>query len=213
MIRFSRRGRLASMMVGALAATLMAPTAAPAGAATVSTADRAAAPTPQVVLKSDFGKAKSLVQGTFRNGTGKATGTFTPRRFFVNDRGMMMVAGGVDAKLVYASGRVERVSERVRTSVDRANGTAVAGDGAAAPPRPVRPPATCSTWSSGRWPRRAGSAGRPQQGRPEDRRRDRRRQPAGNLLCAVVGLLDGGLPGLLPQVANILNSILAILRL
>ena len=55
------------------------------------------------------------MQGTFRNGTGTATGTFTPRRFFVNDSGVMKVAGVVDAKLVYASGRVERVSERVRT--------------------------------------------------------------------------------------------------
>ena len=34
----------------------------------------------------------------------------------------------------------------------------------------------------------------------------------GNLLCAVVGLLDGGCLALL-EVSNILNSILAILRL
>lgn len=202
------------MMVGALAATLMAPTAAPAGAATVSTADRAAAPTPQVVLKSDFGKAKSLVQGTFRNGTGKATGTFTPRRFFVNDRGMMMVAGKVDAKLVYASGRVERVSERVRTSVDRVNGTAVSGaaDGAAA--RTASRAATCDVLNLVLGPLALDVLGL-----QVDLNKVVLKIVAvsgagnllGNLLCAVVGLLDAG--GLLPQVANILNSILAILRL
>jgi len=212
MIRFSRRGRLASVMVGALAAALMSTTAAPAGAATVSTADRAAAPSPQVVLKSDFGKAKSLVQGTFRNGTGTATGTFTPRRFFVNDNGVMKVAGVVDAKLVYASGRVERVSERVRTSVDRANGTPVAGDGAAA--RTAARAATCDVLNLVLGPLdldvlglqvslnkvilkivAVSGAG----------------NLLGNLLCAVVGLLDSG--GLLAEVSNILNAILAILRL
>jgi hypothetical protein len=35
----------------------------------------------------------------------------------------------------------------------------------------------------------------------------------GNLLCAVTGLLDGGLGGLLGRLVNLLNRILAILRL
>ena len=35
----------------------------------------------------------------------------------------------------------------------------------------------------------------------------------GNLLCAVTGLLDGGLQGLLGRLVNLLNRILAVLRL
>ena len=35
----------------------------------------------------------------------------------------------------------------------------------------------------------------------------------GNLLCAVAGLLDGGLGGVLDQVAALLNQILGALRL
>ena len=84
----------------------------------------------------------------------------------------------------------------------------------APPPAPphVRPPATCSTWSSGRWTSTCWVC-----------RSDLNKvvlkivavsgagNLLGNLLCAVVGLLDGG--GLLAEVSNILNSILAILRL
>ncbi len=214
MIHFSRRGRLASMMVGALAAALMAPTTAPVGAATVSTADRAAAPSPQVVLKSDFGKAKSLVEGTFRNGSGTAVGTFTPRRFLVDDAGVMKVAGVVNAKLTYASGRVERISERVRTTVDTANGAPVAGPANGAAARTAARAATCDVLNLVLGPLdldvlglqvslnklvlkivAVSGAG----------------NLLGNLLCAVVGLLDNG--GLLAEVSNILNAILAILRL
>ncbi|MEV4637657.1 hypothetical protein AB0J80_09925 [Actinoplanes sp. NPDC049548] len=35
----------------------------------------------------------------------------------------------------------------------------------------------------------------------------------GNLLCAIVGLLDGGLPLPLPLIANLLNQVLALLSL
>ncbi len=213
MMRISRRGRLASAMVGVLSAALMVPTAAPANAAAVSTAERAAPSTSQVVTKNEFGKVRStIVDETFgRAGTARAT--FTPRRFFVNDDGVMMVAGVVKAKLTYASGRVKRVSERNRTEVVSIEGLATAGDPVAARAAAA---ASCDVLNLVLGPLDlnvlglqisldtvvldiiavTGSG-----------------NLLGNLLCAVAGLLDGGLPGLLGEISNILNSILAILRL
>lgn len=211
MIRFSRRGRLASAMVGALAATLMAPTAAPAGAATVSTADRAAVPGPQVVMKSDFGKAKSVVTGTF-NRAGTVTGTFTPRRFLVTESGVLKVAGVLDVTARNAAGEVRKEGTQVaRFTVRNVNGDAVAGGAAN---RTAARAATCDVLNLDLGPLALDLLGL-----QVDLERVVLKIVAvsgagnllGNLLCAVVGLLDAG--GLLAQVSNILNSILAILRL
>ncbi|QIK65516.1 ABC transporter substrate-binding protein [Nocardioides sp. HDW12B] len=194
----------------------MVPTAAPANAAAVSTAERAAAPTTQVVMKNEFGKARSLVTGTF-GAAGTATGTFTPKRFFVNDDGVMMVAGVVKAKLTRASGKVEGVDrQRVRTEVVSANGAALGAAPAAAGARAAAQAAECDVLNLVLGPLdlnllglqvsldtvvldiiAVSGAG----------------NLLGNLLCAVAGLLDGGLPGLLGEISNILNAILAILRL
>lgn len=216
MIRISRRGRLASAMVGALSAALMVPTAAPANAATVSTAERAVSSTSKVVERNEFGKIRSTVSdGTFgRAGTAEAS--FTPRRFFVNDAGVMRVTGVVKAKLTYAGGRVERVSQRKTVSVLEAGGVSLAGVTDPAGARAAAAAASCDVLNLVLGPLDlnvlgltisldtvvldiiavSGSG-----------------NLLGNLLCAVAGLLDGGLPGLLGEIGNILQSILAILRL
>ena len=213
MIRISRRGRLASAMVGALAATLMAPTAAPAGAATVSTAERAAAPATQLVSKNDFGKLRSSVEGTFGN-AGTVDGTFKPRRFFVNGNGVMKVAGVLDVTAKRASGKVvEQGKQRAVFTVAAANGAPVA-DGSAN--RAAARAATCDVLNLDLGPLDLDLLGL-QVSLNEVILKIVAVSGAGNLLgnllCAVTGLLDGGLPGLLGEISNILNSILAILRL
>ncbi len=212
MIRISRRGRLASAMVGALSAVLMVPTAAPAGAAPVATAERAAV-TKQVVMKNEFGKVRSAVDGTF-GAAGTATGTFKPRRFFVED-GTMMVAGVVKATLTRGSGKVLGTDkQRVVTEVVSIDGLAPAGDAVAA--RAAAAAASCDVLNLVLGPLDLNLLGL--QVSLETVVLDivavtGAGNLLGNLLCAVVGLLDGGLPGLLGEIANILNSILAILRL
>lgn len=212
MIRISRRGRLASAMVGALAAALMAPTAAPAGAATVSTADRAA-PSTQLVSKNDFGKLRSSVEGTFGK-AGTVDGTFKPRRFFVNDNGVMKVAGVLDVTAKRASGKVvEKGKQRAVFTVAAANGAPVADGGAN---RAAARAATCDVLNLDLGPLDLDLLGL-QVSLNEVILKIVAVSGAGNLLgnllCAVTGLLDGGLPGLLGEISNILNSILAILRL
>jgi hypothetical protein len=63
-------------------------------------------------------------------------------------------------------------------------------------------------------PRPAGSRCRPRRGQPDITAEPGPGNLLGNLLCAVVGLLDGGpLAGLLGQLQTLLNQILAALNL
>ncbi len=195
----------------AMVATV-APTAQAAGPATgVVTA---AAPTSdaKTVLKSEFGKAKSRVVGTFgTNGT--VTGTFTPRRFRPSGDGERLVAvGRLTTTLTRGSGKVVGTeSQRVAIPVKRAEGIPLPTARTAA-----LAPGDCDVLNLVLGPLdldvlglqvhldrvilniiAASGAG----------------NLLGNLLCAVAGLLDGGIPGLLGEISRILNSILAILRL
>ena len=216
MIRFSRRGRLASAMVGALAATLMAPTAAPANAAAVSTAERAETSTTTVVSKNEFGKIRSRIADQTFGRAGTLETSFTPRRFFVNDAGVMRVTGLVKAKKTYAGGRVERASQRKTVSVISAGGVALDGVAAPAGARAAAAAASCDVLNLVLGPLDLNLLGLEislNQVVLDIVAVTGAGNLLGNLLCAVVGLLDGGLPGLLGEIGNILNSILAILRL
>ena len=173
-----------------------APTAgAPGGVSTATAAERA-------VLESEYGKARSRVKGTFGK-SGVVSGTFTPRKF-VTRNGNLMVVGVLEATLTKASGVVVGVTDqRVKLPVRLAEGQPV---GARA--------AGCDILNLVLGPLDLNLLGLevhlsrvvldiiavPGPG-----------NLLGNLLCAVAGLLDGG--GFLAQISQILNSILAILRL
>ena len=164
-----------------------------------------AAETQRPVLQSDFGRATSRVRGTFgRNGT--VTGTFTPRRF-KNAGGQLLAVGQLRATLKRGNGHVVgKVSRSVVLPVRRAEGGPVN--------RAAARQADCDILNLVLGPLDLNLLGlnvhlnrvvlnifaTPGPG-----------NLLGNLLCAVAGLLDQG--GLLTQVRQILNSVLAILRL
>jgi hypothetical protein len=135
-------------------------------------------------------------------------GNFTPRFFKETSGGELVVVGKVTAQLERANGTVIReATERQRLTVLNAPG---AGADAA------RAAATCDILNLVLGPLDLNLLGL-------EISLNRvvldivavtgAGNLLGNLLCAVAGLLDGGLPGLLGEISNILNSILAILRL
>jgi hypothetical protein len=138
------------------------------------------------------------------------TGTFTPRRFLVNDAGDMMVVGILKGKLTRNNGNVigtER--QKVRLPVQTIEGTPVASRLAA--------PGDCDILNLVLGPLDLDLLGL--EVHLDQVILDIIAVPGagnllGNLLCAVAGLLDGpGLSGLLEEIGQILNSILGILRL
>ncbi len=200
------RGSFARLTAGvvstAMLATMSMAVGAPASAATT-----AQATTNKTVLANEYGKAKSHIEGTFgKNGT--VQGTFTPRKFKVSDAGVLKAVGRLKATLVRGNGDV------VGTTTERVK-LPVLVPGAAGTARTAAAQAiTCDILKLVLGPLdldllglqvhldkvvlniiAAAGAG----------------NLLGNLLCAVAGLLDQG--GLLTQVSQILNSILAILRL
>jgi hypothetical protein len=202
MNQVSGRGRWASLIVGLLATVMLGSMLAPAQAA-----DRA------VVERNEFGKIRSVVKGEFgRNGA--VRGTFEPRRFFENNRGELVAAGKLTLTAVRGNGKVVGTeSKRQRFVINRANGQVVGAAAPAAAAGAARA-AECDVLNLVLGPLDlnllglqislnrvvldiiavTGSG-----------------NLLGNLLCAVAGLLDAG--GLLPEVSNLLNAILAILRL
>jgi hypothetical protein len=198
------RGRWVSLIVGLLATVMLGSMLAPAQAA-----ERA------VVERNEFGKIRSVVKGEFgRNGT--VRGTFEPRRFLENNRGQLVAAGKLTLTAVRGNGKVVGTeSKRQRFVVPVINGNLV-GTPAAAGAAGAARAAECDVLNLVLGPldlnllglqislnrvvldivavTGAGNL-------------------LGNLLCAVAGLLDAGVPGLLGEIANILNAILAILRL
>ena len=141
------------------------------------------------------GELRSRIVGETANGR-EVTGKFVPLNFSEAQRQGVRPRPGPGRR---AQGRRHRratfgVMRTVRVEVDRR----VRRSGRPAP-LPGAPPATSSTWCSARsTSTSSGSQVAPQQGGPQHRRAVR--VPGnllGNLLCAVAGLLDGGLNGLL----------------
>jgi hypothetical protein len=188
-----------AVMLGGTAAATSAPAGASSAGSAVSVATSAERGT---VLQSEFGKAKSRVKGTFGK-RGVVTGTFTPRKFVVRD-GKLLAVGRLEATLTKGNGDVlGTTTERVKLPVRLAEGLPVGARQAG-----------CDILNLVLGPLDLNLLGlevhlnrvvlniiaTPGPG-----------NLLGNLLCAVAGLLDGS--GFLTQISQILNSILAILRL
>ncbi|MFC4783938.1 hypothetical protein ACT8ZV_05655 [Nocardioides sp. MAHUQ-72] len=196
------RGGLVTLLAGLLTMAMVA--VGPVGQAGAEAARTSSSTLAKPVLSSDYGKAVSRVEGTFgKHGT--VTGTFTPKRFKVGKSGNLRAVGKLRATMTRGSGHVvgtttKTVSLRVKKAEGQSLRTAAAG--------------SCDVLNLVLGPLdldllglqvhldkvvlkivAASGAG----------------NLLGNLLCAVAGLLDQN--GLLTQVSQILNSILAILRL
>jgi hypothetical protein len=160
------------------------------------------------VLANDIGKMKSHIVGTFGK-NGSVVGTFTPRRFVTNGSTMDAV-GVLKATLIRGSGKVVGTDKsRQRIPVETIGGQPVSGAARAAALAP-----SCDILNLVLGPLDLNLLGLQvhldkvvlnivaQSGAGN---------LLGNLLCAVAGLLDNS--GTLTQISDILNSILAILRL
>jgi hypothetical protein len=213
------RARLARAAVGAVSIAVVAAStvaltgAGTAGATTRSAPARAAAASP---TSPDQVGYTSLVRGTVPDGR-QVTGSFRPSVSKV-DNGVLMVRGRLRAVIHNLDGSATRVTKyRVWMSAQSTNGTplssAAARQGAAA----AAAPAACPVLNLVLGPLDLNLLGLvvhldkvvlnivAQSGAGN---------LLGNLLCAVAGLLDnaGPLSGLLTQLSNLLNSILAILN-
>lgn len=201
-------GASAKLVVGLIVASMLALVAGGSQAAALgATAHR-------TVLSSDYGQMRSHIKGTFGNG-GTVTGTFTPRRFLVNSAGELVAAGRLRATLTRASGKVVGTeTKRVRIPVQTIGGVApVSRTGST---RAAAATTSCDILNLVLGPLDLDLLGL--QVHLDKVVLNITAAPGagnllGNLLCAVAGLLDGGQSGLLTQISQILNSILAILRL
>jgi hypothetical protein len=210
MLHSLKRGPVAGTLISLVSVAMVAFTAGPAAQASPRNASPLEQQVAQVqkapVLSSDYGKARSRIEGTFGR-AGVVTGTFKPRRFVENADGGIDAVGVVTATLTRGSGKVVGTEkQRVRVPVATIEG--------AAPMSRLAAPGDCDILNLVLGPLdldllglqvhldrvvlniiAASGAG----------------NLLGNLLCAVAGLLDT--PGLLTQISQILNSILGILRL
>jgi hypothetical protein len=200
----SARSGIVLTVVAAVLASLVATSAHAAAAPTAVGATAQSAATSAVtsgpVYKNEFGKLKSRVVGSFgRNGT--VDGIFKPARF-KTVAGQLVAVGKLKADLVKGNGKVlGTVSEKVAMPVATGNGIVPLGR------------ATCDILSLVLAPLDLDLLGL-------QVHLDRvvlnivavsgAGNLLGNLLCAITGLLDQG--GLLTQVSQILNAILALLR-
>ena len=203
-LRVPAVGVILAMLLSLVATTAQA---APSQSGTAGQAAQAAGAARAPVLNNELGKLRSRVVGTFGNG-GTVTGTFTPRHF--KTVGTQLVAvGKLKGELTRANGNtVGDFTQRVVMPVATAGGL----------PLPVptlrEGRATCPILRLVLAPLDLDLLGLQVH---LDRvvlniiAESGAGNLLGNLLCAVAGLLDS--PGLLTQVGQILDSILAILRL
>lgn len=182
------------------------------GLASVGIGAASAAPGPTasktVVGKSDQGKMKSTVVGKTSEGE-KVTGAFTPTRFVERD-GVLWAKGFLQGKIKHPDGSTTKFSGIKKMPVKKINGQS------ATDARTSGRAAACDILNLVLGPLdlnvlglevhlkrvvldvvAVAGAG----------------QLLGNLLCAVAGLLDEGLGGLLGRLTNLLNQILGALRL
>lgn len=173
-----------------------------AASATAATQDRS------LVGKSSVGKIYSTVVGSTSDG-GTVTGSFTPIRFVERD-GHVWAKGFLEGVITDASGKKTMFSGIEKMRVKKVNGTALGGT------RAIERRATCDVLKLVLAPLDLDLLGL-------QVHLDRvvleivavsgPGNLLGNLLCAVTGLLDGGLAGLLDQLRTLLNQILGALNL
>ena len=201
-----RWGGFVALLAGILATAMVitggvptnaVPLSAPRAAALNSAADE------RPVLSSEYGKAASRVEGTFGR-AGTVTGSFTPKRFKVSPSGNLKAVGKLTTTLTKGNGTVVGTdSRKVVLPVTKAEG------------QQLRAAAVgCDVLNLVLGPLDLDLLGL--QVHLDKVVLDITAVPGagnllGNLLCAVAGLLDA--QGVLTQISQILNSILAILRL
>lgn len=162
-----------------------------------------------VVGKSDQGKITSTVTGKTSAGD-KVTGSFTPTRFVERD-GVLYAKGFLQGKIRTADGGVTRFSGIKKMPVKKIAGQSVTDA------RTTSRVAACDILNLVLGPLDLNILGL--EVRLQRVVLDIVAVPGagnllGNLLCAVAGLLDDGpLAGLLGQLRNLLNQILAALNL
>ena len=211
MNNMKKRGRLVPLLGGLVATSMLTFTAGTASAVEagsaggVTTAVVSQGASAKPVLTNELGTMRSNVKGTFgRNGI--VSGTFKPQRF-VQDNGRLMAIGRLTATLTRANGNVVGTeSMRVKLPVRSGEGTSLA--------RTSERAAACDILSLVLGPLDLDILGLRVQLNRVVLNIDAEPGPGnllGNLLCAVAGLLDNN--GVLTQIRQILNSILAILRL
>lgn len=202
--RMPRRGSFVALLAGLMTTALVATGAVQTNAAPLTSQSSVAVASNKPVLESEFGKATSRVKGTFGK-AGTVTGSFKPKRFKVSPSGNLKAVGRLTATLTKGNGNVVgTTSQKVVLPVKKAEGQNLR---AAAP-------GDCDILNLVLGPLDLNLLGLqvslnrvvlnivavPGPG-----------NLLGNLLCAVAGLLDAN--GVLTQISQILNSILAILRL
>lgn len=183
------------------------------GLASVGIGAASAAPGPTasktVVGKSDQGRMKSTVVGRTSEG-GKVTGSFTPTRFVQRD-GVLYAKGFLKGKIKDRDGSVTKFSGIKKLPVKKINGQSVTDA------RTADRAAACDILNLVLGPLDLNILGLQvslQRVVLDIVAVAGAGQLLGNLLCAVAGLLDGGpLAGLLGQLGNLLNQILAALNL
>lgn len=165
--------------------------------------------TRSVVGKSDAGKIKSTVKGRTSEG-GKVTGSFTPTRFVQRD-GVLYAKGFLEGKITDADGSTTKFSGIKKMPVKSINGVS------ATDARTANRAAACDILNLVLGPLDLNVLGLEihlQRVVLDIVAVAGAGQLLGNLLCAVAGLLDGSpLAGLLGQLTNLLNQILAALNL
>jgi len=197
---------LVPLLAGILATALVATGGVPTNASPL-TAHSSAQAAERPVLSSDYGKAVSRVEGTFGK-AGTVTGTFKPKRFKVSPAGNLKAVGKLTATLTRGNGTVVGTdSRKVVLPVQSIEGQSLQKSAALA--------ATgCDILNLVLGPLDLDLLGL--QVHLDKVVLNITAVPGagnllGNLLCAVAGLLDN--TGVLTQIKQILNSILAILRL
>jgi hypothetical protein len=177
------------------------------GAASAATPDRTSARS--VVGKSDAGKITSTVVGKASDG-GKVTGSFTPTRFVQRD-GVLWAKGFLEGKITHPDGTKTKFSGIKKMPVKKINGQSTTAA------RTASRAAACDILNLVLGPLDLNILGLQvnlQRVVLDITAVAGAGQLLGNLLCAVAGLLDGSpLAGLLGQLTNLLNQILAALNL
>lgn len=188
----------------AIGLSFLAGSSASAGAAASGTSA-----TQGLVSRSTAGEITSHIRGGSTAAGNKVTGGFTPMRFIKKD-GKLKVRGLLTAVVHHADGSTERTSVVRTMRVQSVAGVDTAGKtaGAAA--------AACDILHLVLGPLDLDLLGL--QVHLDRVVLDIAAVPGagnllGNLLCAVAGLLDGGLQGVLGRLTDLLNQILAVLQL
>ena len=199
----STAGRLIALAIAMAMCLFLAPAAT---ATSQSPAARGA--TERTVASTNQGDLNSRIVGTTANGR-KVTGSFVPLKFVRHD-GKVFVRGLIQGVVHERNGTRSTFAKMKTIRVKSINGTPARAGTA------VGARATCDILNLVLAPLDLDLLGLKVH---LDRvvlnivAESGAGNLLGNLLCAVTGLLDGGLGGLLGQVTNLLNRILGVLRL